>query len=432
MTQSTNGRNNIDKKYFVKGKLRLLSPSIVASGDNVMADLQCIRDWEGNLILPATSLAGSIRHYLTKSAKDPKKIKHIFGSDDDNSEQSSFSFYDATALSSDIKTELRDGVKLDNLTKTTEKTGKYDYEVIPANNLFSFRMEVTVRKQESNIAFIEESLNFIIDQLVKGEISLGAKSTRGFGKIKLESVALLALDLTNNEGINKWVNFAWDGEWEGEKRDFENEFSNYQVKSNNLWEINFHIVDSLIIKMANSDIDGSDSVSLTSQGNPIISGTSWNGAIRHALLNAGRELDCEKKMEDLVNELFGYVDLNNKTAQRSRIFFSESYIKNGKTSTSHHNKVDRFTGGVVNNALFDEEPVYGGDVTLSVEIDSPKEYEIGLLLLALKELHNGIQTVGGNSNIGRGRLEAKDIKFTQADEKKYFTALQNKLNEEVK
>lgn len=432
MSNPTNKRNNIKEKYFVKGNLRLLSPTIVASGDNIHADIQCMRDWDENLILPATGIAGSIRHHLTKLAHDVKKIQEAFGSDDEDSSQSSFVFYDATPLSLEIKTEIRDGVKLDYLTKTTDKTGKYDYEVIEPDNLFFFRMEVTIREQETDSAFITETMNFIISQLTKGEISLGAKTTRGFGKIQLEDVKTLALDLTNKEDVNKWVDFDWDSEWQEAKSSFTKQFDSYKASSKSAWKIEFKIPDSFIIKMANPDLEGSDAVSLTSKGKPIISGTSWNGAIRHALINAGRELDCEKKMNKLIDELFGYVNIDEKSAQKSRIFFSESYIENSNTSIYCHNKVDRFTGGVVDSALFDEEPLYGGDVTLKVEIEDPKPHEKGLLLLALKELQNGIQTVGGSSSIGRGRLETEDLTFSQEDEKRYFTALQQELKKEVK
>lgn len=79
--------------------------------------------------------------------------------------------------------------------------------------------------------------------------------------------------------------------------------------------------------------------------------------------------------------------------------------------------MDRFTGGVVDSALFSEKPVYGGTVTLNVSIKKPtaahhrgtminkEKAEIGLLLLALKDIGCGIQPLGGDANIGRGILK---------------------------
>ena len=67
-------------------------------------------------------------------------------------------------------------------------------------------------------------------------------------------------------------------------------------------------------------------------------------------------------------------------------------------------KIDRFTGGVVDGALFDEEPIYGGQLKVAMELRSPKEGEAGLLLLVLKDLLTGDLPVGGTSAVGRGVL----------------------------
>ena len=107
----------------------------------------------------------------------------------------------------------------------------------------------------------------------------------------------------------------------------------------------------------------------------------------------------------------------------------ESKIEDGEMIPYTRNKVDRFTGGVVDGALFDEKPVYGGKVNLNMEIKNAKDYEKGMVILALKELQNGIQTVGGGSNIGRGRLENNQETFTD-DDTTYLSALAEKLNSE--
>ena len=49
-------------------------------------------------------------------------------------------------------------------------------------------------------------------------------------------------------------------------------------------------------------------------------------------------------------------------------------------------KIDRFTGGVMNNALFDSMPIWAGQgdesmVTLELDIDRYQDWEAGLMLL---------------------------------------------------
>lgn len=69
--------------------------------------------------------------------------------------------------------------------------------------------------------------------------------------------------------------------------------------------------------------------------------------------------------------------------------------------------IDRFTGGVYPSALFSEEPVFGKDDTcleVKLTLENPEDWEVGLLLLLLKDLWTGDLPLGGGSAIGRGRL----------------------------
>jgi CRISPR/Cas system CSM-associated protein Csm3 (group 7 of RAMP superfamily) len=424
-------KNNIIEKIYIKGKIKLSSPTLVACGDNEIADMQCIRDWTGNLIIPATSIAGVIRHYildpLKKGTDIHSQLIKTWGSSDEDSHQSSFVFYDSLAIT-DVETTIRDGVELCPTSKTTIDKSKYDYEVILPQAIFSFRMEVNIRESD-NAKIIKDTLNYIIIEMQAGNVNLGAKTSRGFGKFFLQDAELLSFNLDCPDDLEKWVDFQWDSDWRDSQRDFHTDLSYFFNPKKKKYDIEFSIPDSLLIRSINPDPAGHDVESLKCQGKAIISGTSWNGAFRHALIKAGYELACRGKMQKCINSLFGYVEKDTKKAKKSRISFNESYITEeiSLTTLSNHNKVDRFTGGVVNGALFDEIPVYGGRVNLHVEIDDPKPFEEGLLLLALKELQNGIQTLGGNSNIGRGRLELRSLGFDSQTEKECFQALKYEL-----
>ena len=70
--------------------------------------------------------------------------------------------------------------------------------------------------------------------------------------------------------------------------------------------------------------------------------------------------------------------------------------------------IDRFTGGALETALFNEQPVFGGKdsrLTLTLCLREPGEAEIGLLLQLLKDLWTGDLPVGGQGSVGRGRLQ---------------------------
>jgi len=421
--------NNVKNRYYVQGKLEFLSPMIVGSGENENADIQAIRDWDENLIIPGTTLAGNIRHHLEERS-NKRLIERIFGSDEKNSGHSLFSFFDA--ISENAETDIRDGVKLDNLTKTTKDKSKYDYEIVNEGSFFDFRMEAITRENTEE-SKLETVLSEIVEILKSEKLRIGAKTSRGFGKVKLNKAKIQKIDIVKEK--DKWIDFSWSN--------IENNFSSNcdgslfeEIDSYSL-SVEFQIPNSLIIKSYSSDPNDVDSTTLTSNGKPIISGTSWNGAIRHALENIGRELGKQKQMQKLIRQTFGWVYLKDNNFENhekgdvipSKVRIDESKIKDGKMIPYTRNKVDRFTGGVVDGALFDEKPVYGGNVTLQVEIKNPENYEKGMLILALKELQNGIQTVGGGSNIGRGRLSNEESSFTDND-KKYLDDLAEKLNSE--
>jgi len=457
--------NHIKYRYYIKGILTLLSPTIIASGEDELADLQIVRDWDGNIIIPGTTIAGNIRCLLQEKS-NKELIDKYFGSNNENSGHSLFSFFDATEIS--VTTDIRDGIKLNNLTKTIEKKSKYDYEIINNSSTFEFRLNAVSRENTDNKE-MEAVLSEIINILEKGEFTIGGKTSRGFGKVKLFETKILKLDMTKKQENpaklknskkqkkqkskkmsekQRWIDFKWE--------DLDLIKSNAKLKSKKKLFSNlkpftisasFTIPNSLIIKSYSTNPDDIDSVSMTSKTEsfankqlglsmpasyePIIPGTSWNGAIRHALENAGRELDKHEEMLKLLKETFGWVDDKNKSknAIASKVIINESKIEEGKMITYVRNKVDRFTGGVVNSALFDEKAVYGGKVLLECKINSAKDYQKGMLILAVKELQNGIQTVGGGSNIGRGRLKEKAFNISQENQEKYLNALANKLME---
>ena len=50
--------NHVQRRYYLKGQLKLESPLILGCGTDNRADIECQRDWHGNLFLPGSSLAG--------------------------------------------------------------------------------------------------------------------------------------------------------------------------------------------------------------------------------------------------------------------------------------------------------------------------------------------------------------------------------------
>jgi len=312
--------------------------------------------------------------------------------------------------------------------------------VLERGNEFSFRIEITLRENNFAPSQIEEVLYLLLTALKEEKIRIGAKTRRGFGKIKLSDLKLLILDMNKSEDRKRWIDFDWDFEGNPALEELNHNLLEKKEFPITSIKVRFSLPYSLIIKHYSSDPDELhtnylqvDTVHLHSAGNPVIPGTSWTGALRHAIKNIAREIGKQEKVEKLIKRLFGEVEEGSKEKRASRIYIEESIIKNVKLASYTRNKVDRFTGGVVESALFDEAPVFNqgeAKVELNMQIRSAKDEEIGLVLLGIRELWYGLQSVGGDANIGSRILKGeqlfinnKQINFLENEDKHYLDAL---------
>ncbi|KST66165.1 RAMP superfamily CRISPR-associated protein [Mastigocoleus testarum] len=152
---------------------------------------------------------------------------------------------------------------------------------------------------------------------------------------------------------------------------------------------------------------------------PILPGTSLAGVLRHRgerIINTLKQNINQNQNQDqnqntnIINEIFGFSDENTKQAKASRLIVDEAEINNTTDLVQNRIAINRFTGGALYGALFDEQPIFGNDETrlvIKLELRQPKDSEIGLLLLLLKDLWTSDLPVGGTSSIGRGRLQGK-------------------------
>jgi CRISPR/Cas system CSM-associated protein Csm3 (group 7 of RAMP superfamily) len=428
----------VRERIYCRGTLVNRSPLICGSGEDDRTDMDFIRDAEGLPFLPGTSLAGAVRHGLERrlGTQDKRLVALVFG-ERERPFQSALSFYDALLVedprSGGGRFALRDGVKLDHETRTALDVAKYDYEVLEPGHGFTFRFEAGVRPSPARGADRGEihRVAAAVLELMEEGISLGAKTRRGFGRMVLEDARILVLNMTDPGHVRSWMDFSWDCL---DARDSLDVQGPVLEKDRGLRiEARFAVPGSLIIRSYSVDPGAPDAVHITSAGVPVVPGTSWAGALRSAILGAGEALGRAETFERWLGRLFGEVDEKGArklrragrrtrgTARASRVWIGETPVEGGRLLTCTHTKVDRFTGGVVEGALFDERPVYGGSLTLSLSLDDPLPHETALVLLGLRELGEGIQPLGGEAGVGRGTLSLASVtigdeRFTTMDE----------------
>jgi CRISPR/Cas system CSM-associated protein Csm3 (group 7 of RAMP superfamily) len=104
----------------------------------------------------------------------------------------------------------------------------------------------------------------------------------------------------------------------------------------------------------------------------------------------------------------------------SRLIVHETVIKKGIVDRVQNRvKLDRFTGGAYPQALFNQQPLFAkatSPTRVKIQLELRKtpdahhfDAEVGLLLLVLKVLWTGDLPLGGESSIGRGRLQGEKV-----------------------
>jgi CRISPR/Cas system CSM-associated protein Csm3 (group 7 of RAMP superfamily) len=437
----------IVKRIVVRGTLVLDTPTSLGSGDaESPTDLPLLSDSISNhALLTGSSIAGALRNYLRERSKGynnsdkrndiaTKLFGDLFAYKDekDKSEQQKIKLreqdtqspliIDDAISTKPIEAELRDGVKINSVTRTAEDKAKYDLELLQAGTEFTLGFELLIER-EANQADLLKALAIALSGLEQGEISLGMKKRRGFGRCHLEKWQVWQFDLTKDDQRWQWLNFEhWQPglllnypTYPSIKEAFEKAGINLDINGEDkrdrfLLHAEFKLIGSLLIRSGQDSTGRApDVVHLKShrpnETNPVsvLSGTSLAGVLRH---RAERIVKTLGSCSPIVEQIFGYVA--GKQSQASRLVVHEKIIKDAEDLVQNRIAIDRFTGGAYHGALFDEQPIFGSDetiVTIELELRKPQEHEIGLLLLLLKDLWTQDLPVGGESSIGRGRLK---------------------------
>lgn len=420
-------------KLKLKGKIKLLSPLIIGGGEDEESDIDVIKDKAGKPFIPATSFVGVLRHFINSEEIDNARLKIFWGfSENESSIGSSVSCSDLVLLGSS-KVVIRDGVKIDNKYGRAADKGKYDYEVIEPGAEFELTMVADYKDDDQKI-FAKKMFGTIIDLLSNEKISLGSKTNNGLGKIKLIENRVLDYDFNDKKKV-----IAWIKNQDIKEIDLKEKF--IIKKKQFIINAYFDLKTSLIIKSYPTDPALPDSVHIKSNGNNVIPGTSIKGAVRS---RAERILNTKNKSETISKNFFGFVEEDNKIeskAFKGKIKIEESVLENDNFAEEIQAriKIDRFTGGTIDGALFDSMPLFRKSknkkekvINIKMVIDDYENHEAGLMLLVLKDLWTGDLTLGGEKNVGRGVLVGVFAEISYGEETDIIIDDPNNLNQKEK
>ena len=441
-------------RFLARIVIEAKTPLAVGSGDNnVLTDALVATDANGLPYIPGTSIAGVIRSMIN----DEQLVNNVFGfQKKQDGEGSKIIFTEAkllnelgnvmdglspTVLANPFLKEytslpIRQHVRI-NERGTAEDKGKFDEQVVFAGSRFCFEMEMYAENDNEDKANIKEALK----QICKSSFRLGGGTRCGFGEIDIIDIKFSGLNLENNLQLyfDKSSNLQESAKWQGWKP-----YEKSAEKDENRAEYTLNLTadDFLMFGsgFGDEEVDAipvvEKRVQWTTNGKGeftkelvLIPGTSVKGAIAHRTafyynkLNkrfAGEQDDNRPKVgtdNEAVVALFGKTgkDENGKEKQeRGNLIISDVFAENElKEKIFDHVAIDRFTGGAVDGALFNEKAFFAKGEKFNIHIlveKSVLEQDANIQKAfenALRDICNGILPLGGAVNKGYGMFRGE-------------------------
>lgn len=401
------------RRLYAQGKWKLDSVAHFGGDETGIADMCLLRDADGHPFIPAASIAGAARSFLAQQilpwekykGDESQMLKQLFGGAGKEDTMSALIVADATCKNS--QTSIRDGVRVDTCSGSAAEKAKFDVEVVERGTEFKFRLECVIRDGDDSNE-LEKLFSALLHGFKIGDIRLGARTRRGYGRGKVASWEIRDLQMNNPEDVMAWLR---DKVWCRPTSKLTPQPLLSDQRQYFRLEADFILRTSLLIRSSPSDPESPDMVHLHSAGEPVVPGTSFAGAFRHRASLIASTIGWS---EDAVSEIFGPVheqeaENPQKDLWASRVWIEEKLVKNVESRWQDRVAIDRFTGGSLQNALFNEKPIFPQKSTphlkLKLTLEEPDDAEIGLLFLTLRDFWNGHAALGGETSNGRGTLQ---------------------------
>lgn len=425
----------IEKQYYAF-KLRLASPLNVSAGLSEETDADVLRNGDGEVFIPGTSVAGAFRNALMLKEKSDGIMGY---SDGEQGRMSSILISDIYFAEPElVKTGIRDGIKLDD-SKIVEN--KFDMEIVETGAVGTLYIECVVREGDTPEQYVD-AIKKLVTMLQSGEIRFGANKNRGFGRVELlteaDSESYIYEKSFSKEDKNDYAAFILDvnsktskdtrlglydsqklSDWIGEAWTEKGRNLNQHADADQPLDLEQYVkisvplrlMGGISIRRYSAKSNQADFEHITCDGKPVIPGSSWNGAIRADAARILRELidvgkDKQMIVDNLIDDWFGKISDEQGGSMQSLVVVSESIIEGATPVPMTRNKVNRFDASTVDGALYSEISYFGGKTTLELLIrkDEKRYYEelVEILQLVIRDIKEGFVAIGGQTAVGRG------------------------------
>jgi len=449
------------KEWPIYHQLRLtleaLTPHGVQTGfGDTTHDVLLVRDANGLPALPATSIAGVLRHLYDEKASDENDTSDLFGYAEGTSGQPSrirFTWglaHDSTNTPAEglvtlpeddsvldllrkEKPLVRQRVRLNERGAAADK-GKFDVTLVPAGCRYTCFISCWSNGSEAH----EVQWQRLLEIIQSEEFRLGHGTRTGQGAFHACNIAHGKWDLRNPADRTAYLS----------RPRRRNELGTLAtLDSRHKPTATLTTYTQPLVAEAGWRIGGGD-VSLTAshddsgrapdmlpQSEPrivwtgpkatvdmrqvVVPASAIKGALAHRLAFHDRCLQeqwvddssIENSPSTAVCEIFGQASTATEEARAGCVMIDDMYLENTTATRQMHNRIDRFTGGVIRGALFEEELLWQTPLTLKLRIkpgrtisDTSRE----ALKRTLDDLARGWLPLGAGGSRGNGIFRAED------------------------
>jgi CRISPR/Cas system CSM-associated protein Csm3 (group 7 of RAMP superfamily) len=377
-----------------------------------------------------TSIAGVLRKEFEDS-----KAKDIFGEDsgsrllvsnahllDENQKlHQSLGILESEFLDKYKNLPIREHTAITDKGVVKEHS-KFNEEVVYAGSRFKFELEFLGDEEDEHI------WQEILSKLNSPLFRLGGGSTKGFGEMKvvscLESTYIIGKNYQNKPSdLNKSV---------GKEKQIENKESycvyKINIKPDSFFSFGAGFGDDEVddIFVTEEIVKWDNDKGRFSNKHILLPASSLKGALSHRVAFYYNKLNKIYADKIDIKEFDNYIEENNKAvatifgASKSHKYegkgvalFSDIFkeFNENEVKIFDHVKIDRFTGGAIDSALYNEKVVAQKDewsieIILSKELESMEDKHIKEAFEnSLDDLCSGMLPLGGKVNRGHGIFE---------------------------
>ena len=393
------------------------------------------KDWNGLPMILGTSLTGVLR----KEFED-EIAKNIFGTGDLGSKTIISNALILNEKKEVTESLLLDSKKSDFLQKfivlpirehnamndkgVTIKNAKFDEEVIYKGTRFKFSIEMLNENVNDKNNFFQ-----LLDLLSKDSFRIGAGSSKGFGQIKVIEITYDEFAVNSDEYIELSSSLNTKLSETHKIKEFDDEkYIKYKLI---LTPDDFFMFgsgfgdDEADMTPVFEDIVDYEKQDLIKE-KVLIPASSVKGAISHRttyhynLINKNFIKENGENKAEVVETIFGSKKDKEKDSFKGNILISDVYLDETSSKVFEHVSIDRFTGGAIDSALFQEKTIASKETfTLEILINKEKvevkENDEGKIALeafekALKDITTGMLSLGGATTKGHGIFSGKVLK----------------------